>query len=93
MLRNGRFRSALIAGWACVVMFMSSGAASAAPDDPAQLLKHADAIKTANNAEFASILNRLDAESARLTRRAIRDEVNVNDLAMCCERVAQHVLR
>jgi hypothetical protein len=34
-----------------------------------------------------------EAESARLTRRAIRDEVNVNDLSMCCERVAQRVLR
>ena len=34
-----------------------------------------------------------EAESTRLTRRAIGDEVNVNDLAMCRERVAQHVLR
>jgi hypothetical protein len=33
------------------------------------------------------------AETTRLTRGAIRNEVNVNDFAMCCERVAQHVLR
>jgi diguanylate cyclase (GGDEF)-like protein len=42
-------------------------AAEAAADDPAQLLKHADAIKSANNDEFTATLKQLDAESARLT--------------------------
>src|SRR5579859_6608968 len=64
----GKIHSALIAGWTCLAMFTASGvAATAAPDDPAQLLKHADSIKTKNNQEFASILKQLDAESARLT--------------------------
>jgi diguanylate cyclase (GGDEF)-like protein len=64
----GKLHSALVAGWTCLALLAASGAAAqATPDDPAQLLKHADAIKTANNDEFARILNQLDAESARLT--------------------------
>lgn len=64
----GKIHSALIAGWTCLALITASGAAAeATPDDPAQLLKRADAIKTANNDEFARILKQLDAESARLT--------------------------
>ncbi len=68
MRRCGKLRPALVAGWICLVLSTASGAAAAAaPDDPAQLLKHADAVKSANNDEFASTLKQLDAESARLT--------------------------
>jgi diguanylate cyclase (GGDEF)-like protein len=58
----------LIAGWTCLALFTASGAAAeAAPGDPAQLLKHADAIKSANNEDFTATLKQLDAESTRLT--------------------------
>jgi len=68
MRRFGKLHSAVIAGWTCLALFTASGAAfGAAPDDPAQLLKHADAIKSANNDEFMATLRQLDAESARLT--------------------------
>ena len=73
MLPVGKLHSAFIAGWTCLALFASSGvAAEAAPDDPAQLLKHADDIKSANHEEFASALNRLDAESARLTPQQVQ---------------------
>ena len=63
----GKLHSALIAGWICLALFTASDAvAEAAPDDLSQLLKHADAIKSANNDEFIATLKQLDAESARL---------------------------
>lgn len=68
MHRFGRLHSALIAGWTCLALVTSSGAsAEGAPDDPSQLLKHADTIKTANHDEFTATLKQLDTESARLT--------------------------
>jgi diguanylate cyclase (GGDEF)-like protein len=68
MHRGDKLHSALIAGWICLVLFTASGAAvETATDDPVQLLKHADAIKSANNDEFTATLKQLDAESARLT--------------------------
>lgn len=69
MHRSGKLRSALVAGWICLALIVCSGAAApvaVAPDDPTQLLKHADDIKTADNAAFADLLKRLDAESTQL---------------------------
>ena len=68
MHRAGKFRSALIAGWTCFSLLAASAAtAESAPDDPAQLLKRADDIRTADNSGFLKILQQLDAQANRLT--------------------------
>ena len=73
MYRTSKLRSALAAGWTCLALFLFFDATAVAapdnvsPDDPAQLLKHADDIKSANHAEFTDLIHRIDAQSARLT--------------------------
>jgi tetratricopeptide (TPR) repeat protein len=51
------------------VTLIAGTAATAVPvsDDPAQLLKQADSVKTSNHAEFLELLKRLGDESAKLS--------------------------
>jgi diguanylate cyclase (GGDEF)-like protein len=68
MRSAGKLLSALAAGWLCLAINLLPGAAlAAAPDDPAQLLKYADGIKTSNHAEFTDILKRLSTNAATLS--------------------------
>src|SRR5438105_15445922 len=68
MFGLGKFRSALVAGWACLFVCIDpSAVAQNASSDPAQLLKHADDIKSANHNEFTALLRALADHSARLT--------------------------
>jgi diguanylate cyclase (GGDEF)-like protein len=63
----GNLRSSI--GRACLALVLALSAATAcAEDDPADLLKHADEVKTSNHAEFLDILHRLDPNRARLSR-------------------------
>ena len=62
-----RIRSAVASGCLCASLLVSGAAFSAAPDDVAKLLKHADDIKSADNAAFVGILQKLEIDPARLT--------------------------
>ncbi|MDR3389441.1 MAG: GGDEF domain-containing protein [Rudaea sp.] len=48
------------------MLLLPGAALASAPDEPAQLLKYADAIKSENNAEFVDILKKLGDASATL---------------------------
>ena len=72
-------RSTWFVGWTFCALVVGTGAvaaplpsalvpAVAASTDPAQLLKQADGLKSANNAEFIGLLKRLDSLSPRLTQ-------------------------
>src|SRR4051812_44741458 len=64
------WRSLAAAGAFSLGMWLSSGTAFAAvPDDPQQLLKYADSIKSSNNGEFESILKKMRESSVTLTPR------------------------
>ena len=59
-----------MACWIWLIGAVFSGAAiGAAPDDPAILLKQADSIKSANNAGFVEILEKLRGASVDLSPR------------------------
>lgn len=63
-----RIRMALLGACAGIALVLSSVTAAAGmSDDAAQLLERADAIKTANHAEFTEILARLDAGAVPLS--------------------------
>ncbi len=62
------FRPALLVGRTCLAIAMLLGSASAAePQDAAQLLKHADNIKTSNHSEFTQLLKRIGDNAAQLS--------------------------
>ncbi len=69
MFRPGRLRWALFASRALLVAFVVGTAFATAPisDDPAQLLKLADSVKTSNHVEFLELLKRLDDDSGKLS--------------------------
>jgi diguanylate cyclase (GGDEF)-like protein len=67
MCAAGKFRLALLVGCAHLALILLSGAViAAAPEDAAQLLKHADSIKTSNHSEFTDILEQLGDASTHL---------------------------
>ncbi len=68
MLQLCAFRLALLVGRTCLAFVMLLGSASAAePQDVAQLLKHADNIKTSNHSEFTQLLKKLGDDVAQLS--------------------------
>lgn len=69
MAPSGRLRQVCFAcGILLVVMLLgTAGAAVPGTDDPAQLLKQADSIRTSNHPEFVKLLQRLDTEVATLS--------------------------
>jgi diguanylate cyclase (GGDEF)-like protein len=64
----GKMRSVIFAGRVLLSILPISGALAAVSEDPAQLLKQADDIKTADNTRFLEIVRDLDSESTRLTQ-------------------------
>jgi diguanylate cyclase (GGDEF)-like protein len=69
MFRPGKLRWTFFAKRALLVTLIVGTAGAAVPvsDDPAQLLKQADSVKTSNHAEFLDLLNRLGEESEKLS--------------------------
>jgi diguanylate cyclase (GGDEF)-like protein len=69
MFPSGKLRWAFFASRALLVALIAGTATAAVPlsDDPAQLLKQADSVKTSNHAEFLELLNRLGEESEKLS--------------------------
>ncbi|HEY2396897.1 MAG TPA: GGDEF domain-containing protein [Rudaea sp.] len=63
----GKMRSVIFAGRVLLCIVPISEARPAESGDPAQLLKQADDIKTADNTRFLEIVHDLDSEPARLT--------------------------
>ena len=58
----------LATAFGCIFYWLSAGAAfAAAPDDPSDLLRNADRIKTSNQSEFIGDLKRLDERAGSLT--------------------------
>ena len=56
-----------VAGWLLAASVPLPGADAPAPNDAAVQLKHADAIKTADNTGFLDIIGQLDADAATLS--------------------------
>jgi diguanylate cyclase (GGDEF)-like protein len=69
MFRPGRLPWTFLASRALLVTLIVGTATAAVPvsDDPAQLLKQADSVKTSDHAEFLELLKRLGDESAKLS--------------------------
>ncbi len=66
MALRGKLRSAI--GRICLLVALAlSVPAAKAADDPADLLKHADDVKTSDHAEFLEIVHRLDADRQHLS--------------------------
>ena len=58
-----------LAGWVMLTVLVVGTAAATVPtsNDPAQMLRHADSIKTSNHAEFAELVLRLGDSAAKLS--------------------------
>ena len=58
----------IVTVFGCVFYWLLSGAAlAAAPEDPSDLLKNADRIKTSSQREFLDTLKKLDERAGSLT--------------------------
>ncbi len=66
---SGSQRRAYLVGWILLAALLASTAIAAVPvaDDPAQLLKQADSLKTSDHPEFVQLMKRLGAEAATLS--------------------------
>jgi len=69
MFSLGRQRRPCFAGLILLVAMLVGTAVAAVPtiDDPAQLLKLADSIKTSDHPEFLQLMGRLDGEATKLS--------------------------
>jgi diguanylate cyclase (GGDEF)-like protein len=69
MVPSGRLRWACSAGGILLVAVLMGTAVAAVPvvDDPAQLLKQADSVRTSDHAEFVKLMQRLQTEAATLS--------------------------
>lgn len=69
MRGSSRSRRAFFACSVLLVFLVAGTVAAAVPasDDPAQMLKRADSIKTSNHAEFTELLQRLDGDAVELS--------------------------
>jgi diguanylate cyclase (GGDEF)-like protein len=71
MFSSGRSRQLVFVGRLLFLALCADAAVAATslPDDPAQLLKQADNIKTSNNTQFIQLLQQLDGEKSRLSEQ------------------------
>jgi len=70
MARWSKRHWVFFAGWALLLIMSASTAATAAAlaaENPAQLLKQADDIKTSNHAEFTALIQQLSNDAAKLS--------------------------
>ncbi|HUW52535.1 MAG TPA: diguanylate cyclase [Rhodanobacter sp.] len=69
MFRSGSRYRAFLVGWVLPALLLIGTAVVAAPvsNDPAQLLRQADAAKTSNHAEFTALLQRLGDGTMKLS--------------------------
>ena len=65
----GSQRWVCVAGWILLIAVLVGTAVAAVPtaDDPAQLLKQADSVRTSDHPEFVQLMKRLDAVSVMLS--------------------------
>jgi diguanylate cyclase (GGDEF)-like protein len=69
MFPSGRHCRACVAGWILLVAVLVGTAIAAVPmpEDPAQLLKQADSLKTSDHSEFVQLMKRIGGEAATLS--------------------------
>ena len=69
MFSSGRQCRACAAGWILLVAVLMGTAIAAVlmPEDPAQLLKQADSLKTSDHSEFVQLMKRIGGEAATLS--------------------------
>jgi diguanylate cyclase (GGDEF)-like protein len=59
-------RHCVLGGWGLLLLLFVSGAEAAEPPEATQLLRRADEVRTANHAEFMTIVKSLQGRSAQL---------------------------